>query len=54
MLISIETRITCDFPGGSAPPIPPLDPHMLVELIEKKRDHIICMIGDKNLFATWI
>ena len=31
MLISIETHITCDFPGegGSGPPIPPLDPHML-------------------------
>ena len=28
----IETNITitisCDFPGGSGPPIPPLDPHM--------------------------
>ena len=26
----IETHITitCDFPGGSGPPIPPLDPHM--------------------------
>ena len=30
MLISLETHITitCDFPGGSGPPIPPLDPHM--------------------------
>ena len=28
MLISIETLITCDFPGGSGPPIPPLDPHL--------------------------
>ena len=30
MLISIETHITinCDFPGGSGPPIPPLDLHM--------------------------
>ena len=29
MLISIETHITCDFPGGgSGPPIPPLDPQM--------------------------
>ena len=30
LLISIETHITitCDFPGGSGPPIPPLDPHM--------------------------
>ena len=25
MLISIETHVTCDFPGGSRPPIPPLD-----------------------------
>ena len=26
----IETHITitCDFPGGSGPPIPPLDPYM--------------------------
>ena len=29
MLISIETHINCDFSGGSGPPIPPLDPHML-------------------------
>ena len=29
MLISIETHITCDFPGGSGPPIPPLDPYMI-------------------------
>ena len=30
MLISIETQITCDFPGGSGgpDPHPPLDPHM--------------------------
>ena len=30
LLISIETHmtITLDFPGGSGPPIPPLDPHM--------------------------
>ena len=28
-VISIETHITCDFPGGeSGPNIPPLDPHM--------------------------
>ena len=27
MLISIETHITCDFPGGP-PQSPPLDPHM--------------------------
>ena len=31
MLISIETNITCDFPGGRGVPdplSPPLDPHM--------------------------
>ena len=28
LLISIETHITCDFPGGSGSPIPPLNPHM--------------------------
>ena len=28
MLISIETHITCFFPGGSGPPTPSLDPHM--------------------------
>ena len=28
-LFPIETHITCDFPGGSGPPVPPLDPHLL-------------------------
>ena len=29
-LFSIETHITCDFPGGGfEPPVPPLDPHLL-------------------------
>ena len=27
-LFPIETHITCDFQGGSGPPVPPLDPHM--------------------------
>ena len=27
LLIPIETHITCDFPGGSGPPVP-LDPHL--------------------------
>ena len=26
--IAIETHITCDFPRGSGPPVPPLDPHL--------------------------
>ena len=31
--ISIETHITCDFPGGGVrTPIPPLDPHMQREI----------------------
>ena len=32
VLISIETHITCDFPGGGGGPdslSPPLDPHMV-------------------------
>ena len=28
MLISIKTHVTCDFPEGSGPPVPPLDPRM--------------------------
>ena len=28
-LYPIETHINCDFPGGSGPPDPPLDPHLL-------------------------
>ena len=27
-LFPIETHITCDFPGGSGPPLPPVDPHL--------------------------
>ena len=27
-LFPIETHITCDFPGGSGPHVPPLDPHL--------------------------
>ena len=27
-LFPIQTHITCDFPGGSGPPVPPLDPHL--------------------------
>ena len=27
-LFPIETNKTCDFPGGSRPPVPPLDPHL--------------------------
>ena len=33
MLISIETHKTCDFPGGSSPPIPSLNPCMIYKLV---------------------
>ena len=33
MLISIETHKTCDFPGGSRPPIPSLNPCMIYKLV---------------------
>ena len=32
MLISIETHITCDFSRGVRTPIPPLNPHMQLEI----------------------
>ena len=32
MLISIDIHLTCDFPGGYGPPIPPLDPHMQIQI----------------------
>ena len=32
MLISIETHITFDLPGGYGPPIPSLDPHMQLDI----------------------
>ena len=31
-LFPIETHITSDFPGGSGPPVPPLDPHLTTSL----------------------
>ena len=35
MLISIETHITCDFPGEVVwTPYPPLDPHLLLGLFD--------------------
>ena len=29
-LFPIETHITCNFPGGSGPPVPPHDPHLYI------------------------
>ena len=31
-LFPIETHITCDFPGGSGPPVPPLDPNLILNM----------------------
>ena len=34
-LFPIETHITCDFSrggGGSGPPVPPLDPHLIANI----------------------
>ena len=36
-LISMETHITCDFQGGSGPPIPPLGRHMNIKTDVKKK-----------------
>ena len=38
MRISIETHMSCDFPGGggSEPPIPPLDPHMQIRRLSAR------------------
>ena len=48
LLISIETHltITCDFPGGSGPPIPPLDPHMdnVAFWHEKAQTSLCCLL----------
>ena len=32
-LFLIETHITCDFPGGSGPPVPPLDSHLGITVL---------------------
>ena len=40
MLISIESHITCDFPGGSGPLSPPLDPHMVSSLDNSTSLHV--------------
>ena len=36
MLISIKTHITCDFPEGSGPPVPPLDPRMFEQSLPRE------------------
>ena len=47
MLISIETHITYNFPGGFRPPIPPLDPHMV--LVHVHPGNLVLYIQGKRL-----
>ena len=42
-LFPIETHITCDFPGGSGPPVPPLDPHLHTTGSQQSRYFGICL-----------
>ena len=53
MLISIEPHITCDFPGGSGPPIPPLDPHMNRGAVKTDRNRSLNMRTDKHAYAEF-
>ena len=43
LLFPIETHITCDFPGGSAPPAPPPFGSALVAYI------IVLRVNDSNI-----
>ena len=55
-LFPIETHITCDFPGGSGPPVPPLDPHLLNmnywhfdwHLLSGKRSYQTILLSQKD------
>ena len=53
MPISIEPHITCDFPGGSGPPIPPLDPHMNRGAVKTYRNRSLNMRTDKRAYAEF-
>ena len=41
-LFPIETHITCDFSGGSGPPVSPLDPHLPLSANKKAPESAIC------------
>ena len=50
-LFPIETHITCDFPGGSGPPVPPLDPHLASKLFLETLDMVdTCYLKPSKLF----
>ena len=53
MLISIEPHITCDFPGGSGPPIPPLDPHINRGVVKTDRNRSLNTRTDKHAYAEF-
>ena len=44
MLFSIESHITCDFPGRVRAPIPPLDPHLIYLTL-----NILCSVNTKGI-----
>ena len=47
-LFPIETHITCDFPGGSGPPVPPpLDPHLSNQKEESIYKGLYCVVCTK-------
>ena len=52
MLISIETHITCDFPGGSGAPIPPLDPHMVLVHVHPRK--LVLYIQGTRLLSLYL
>ena len=53
MLISIETHLTCDFPGGSGHLSPPLDPHMthLCTKMRSTENNVCVILIDAYLFG---
>ena len=54
MLISIEPHITCDFSGGSGPPIPPLDPHINRGVVKTDRNRSLNTRTDIHAYARRI
>ena len=52
-LFPIETHITCDFPAGSGPPVPPLDPHLVGLLFNVQNNtnntKFIYIVGHTNV-----
>ena len=43
-LFHIDTHITCHFPGGSRPPVLPLNPHLTLVITYAYWVHTVCLI----------